>query len=120
MAQDALNGDAHVARTEFGQHRSVDKLNERMNPRIGMDDYVDVFEIDPEQPLRADDLERLVHHSGAINGDAFTHRPCRMLQRLLRSDLGKIGFAGAKKRASGCSENQACHFFNGAVSQASV
>ena len=75
--------NAHVGAAELGKHRSVDIFDHRMDDRLRMDEDVDPLARQPEQMMRLDQLEPLVHHRRRIDADLGAHRPVGMRHRLL-------------------------------------
>ena len=62
-----------------------------------------------EQVMRLDQFEALVHHGRGIDGDLRTHRPVRMLERLLeRRRAHLLARPGAERPARG-GEDDAAH-----------
>ena len=81
-AQGVEEREPHVGDRELGQHRAVHELHERVDDRLRMDDHVEPVGRKPEEPARLDDLESLVHQGRAIDRDALSHGPGRVLQNL--------------------------------------
>ena len=62
-----------------------------------------------EQPRRLDQLEALVHHRGAVDGDLGAHRPDRVAQRRLRRRARHLLAAGGAERAAGGGQHDPLH-----------
>jgi len=69
--------------------RAVDKLDQRVDDALVMDEHVDAFERQAKEPVRLDDFKALVHQRGGVDGDLGAHGPRRMAQRLGRCDRGE-------------------------------
>ena len=96
----------HVRRAELGQHRAVAIAHHRMDHRLRMDDDLDLLRRQPEQQVRLDQLEALVHHGGRIDRDLGAHVPVGMGQRLLRRGLGHVGQRPVAERPAGRRQDQ--------------
>jgi len=81
-----------------------------MDDRLGVDDDIDLLRGNVEKPTRFDNFEALVHQSGRIHSNALSHLPCRMLQRLFRSERRKLLFGCLSKRPTRCGQNQPPYF----------
>ena len=77
-----------------------------------MNDYLDALDRQSEKDRRLNRFDPLVHQSGAIDRDLFSHLPCRMLERLSHRDLRKISFV-LVEWAAGSGQDQALHFTAG-------
>ena len=80
--------DPHVGTAELGEHRAVDKLDQRMDHRLWVDHDIKLFRRQSEQVVRLDQLEPLIHQSRRIDRDFGAHRPIGM-----RDGLGRGGSA---------------------------
>mmetsp|Transcript_13035 Transcript_13035/g.41298 ORF Transcript_13035/g.41298 Transcript_13035/m.41298 type:complete len:502 (+) Transcript_13035:206-1711(+) len=80
-------GEAHVWPAELSYHAVVLELDGGMNYGLRMHDDVDVVVGRPEEVVRLDDLEALVHHCRRIDGDFRTHVPVRVSRGLLSKPL---------------------------------
>ena len=88
--------NAHVGRAEMRHHRAVAVFDHAVDDRLRMHQHGELFGLDREQMMRLDQLQDLVDHGRGIDGDLGTHRPVRMLERLL--ERGRR----ASPRASRC------------------
>ena len=68
----------------WAMKRAVAKLDQPVDHRLGVNDNVDLVELELEQVVGLDHLQALVHQRGRIDRDLWTHRPIWMLERLLR------------------------------------
>ena len=58
-----------------------------------------------EQPMRLDQLQTFVHHTGGIHRNFLPHRPVRMFHRLRGRDTVESRQIGFQKRAARCGQN---------------
>ena len=98
-------GKFHIGNPQLGDHRTIFELNHRMDHRLRMHLNLYLFRCKPEQPLRLDHLEPLVHHRRRIDRDLCPHAPVRVLQRLCFSHdcqflhcLGTEGATGSRQQ----------------------
>ena len=85
-----------------------------------MHHHVDLGRRQIEQPAGLDHLEALIHERGAIDGDAVSHLPCRMIQGLLRSHRGQRFARSIAEWAARSGQNQPRNLFAVACPQALV
>ena len=64
-----MDRQPHVGHTELGDDRPVGQLDQRVDDRLRMHDHVDRRRRRPEQPVRLDHLEALVHERRRVDGD---------------------------------------------------
>src|SRR5688572_14086845 len=65
-----------------------------------MNDHLDRIVRKPEQKMRLDDLERLVHQRRTVDRDLATHRPGRMLQSVGDSRISQALLGPFPKRSA--------------------
>src|SRR3990167_3570704 len=53
-----------------------------MDDALGVDEDLDVFDIDIKKPAGLDDLQAFVHQGGGVDGDIFAHVPVGVIQSL--------------------------------------
>ena len=78
-----LDRDTHIRQTELRLHRAVDILYGRVHDGLRLHDHLDLVDRYVEEPARLEDLEALVDHRGGVDRDLPSHRPVRVLQRIL-------------------------------------
>src|ERR1700691_2539999 len=71
-----------------------------------------------EQAASLNDFEALIHQGSGIDGDAASHFPGGMIQRLLDGDGGKLCLGGIQERSAGSSQPDALDFLHAAAAQA--
>ena len=82
ISERVLDGHAHIGRGELSEDGTIDKFNEGVDDRLGMNDDVDLVGAHVEEPAGFNDLEALVHHGGGVDGDAVAHFPVGMSESL--------------------------------------
>ena len=102
----------------------IDKLDQRMNDTLPVDENVHLVLGHIKQPNGFDHFESLVDQRRAVNRNALAHAPVRMLQRLFGRNSLQLLTRIAKKRAAGAGDDQTVHrlfviavqgFMNGTV-----
>ena len=102
-----LDREAHVGKAELGLVRAIDELDERMDHALRMDHGIDLSVGQAVQPFRLDDLERLVHERGRVDGDLRSHAPRGMRERGARLHVVHRGRGPAAERAAAGGEDEA-------------
>ncbi len=64
-----LDRGAHVGGGELGDERAIVELGEGVDEGLGMDEGVDLFGGEAEEPVGLDDFEGLVDEGGGVDGD---------------------------------------------------
>ena len=108
VAQRVGDGDLHIRRSQIGHDGAVAEFHHRMHDALPVNDHLDPFRRNIEQPAGLNNLKALVHHGGAVNGDFRPHFPGRMAKRLSRRNL--IGDGFIKKRPAGSGQQQPGNF----------
>ena len=81
----------------MGLERPVDKLHQRMDNRLRMDDDIDVVVGDAKQIVRLDNLKALVEQGRGVDCDSLPHRPRRVRQRIGWRDVLEFTLACAQR-----------------------
>ena len=97
-----LDGDAHVREAQLGLDRAVHELDERVDDAFRVHNCLDAVIWHPEQAMRLDDLQPLVHQGGGIDGDLGAHVPGRVVQRIVYGHGGKFFQPPLPKWSAGC------------------
>ena len=79
-----------------------------------MEEDVNLFRAEAEEPMRLDDLQGLIHHRGGVDRDLGAHVPNGMGERIVDRDLFQLLKRGITKRAAAGSEHNAGDFFSAA------
>ena len=77
-----------------------------MHDALRVDEHLDVFSPDVEQPAGLDHLQPFVHQGGGVDGDFFAHFPVGVGQGLLRGDCPELALGQIAKRPAGGSEDE--------------
>ena len=88
--QRELDGQPHVGRRHLGGHAAVSELGDPVDDGLGVHDHVDQVVVEPEQVVRLDHLQTLVHERCRVDGDLRSHVPRWVGQRLLDRCLGQL------------------------------
>ena len=90
----------HVGQPQVRELGAVVELDQRVDDRLRMDDDGDPLIVDPEQVVRLDHLEPLVHQGRRVDRDPPAHLPGRVGERLLDRHPVEVG-AAAERPAGG-------------------
>ena len=80
VGQRILDGDAHIRHAQLGDDGVVAVLHRRVDDALALDNDLNFLRRQTEQPHSLNELEALVHQSGAVDGDLCTHVPVGMLE----------------------------------------
>src|SRR5215469_6006910 len=89
-----------------------------MNCGLRMDDYTNLVWRQVEEAAGFDHLETFVHERGGVDGNAVTHFPGRMVERLLDGNVGEVRLGSVEKRAARGREPNTANFFPAASAKA--
>ncbi len=92
---------AHVRAAQLREHRAVGQRDEAMHDGLRMDQDVELGGRQSEQMMRLDQLEPLVHQRRRIDGHLGSHRPVRMIERLLGRGFGHLRAAPGAEWTAG-------------------
>ena len=100
MGERPRDRHAHVGKAGVGEQGAVAEAHHPVDDRLRVHDDLDGVVGDPEQVMRLDHLEALVHQRGRVDRDLLPHAPGRVGERLGRGHVGELVAAAAAKRAA--------------------
>ena len=74
------DGRAHIGAGHLREDRPVTQMHEAMHDRLRMDQNVELVRREPEEVMRFQQLEPLVHQRGRIDRDLGAHRPVGVVE----------------------------------------
>src|SRR5687768_9699344 len=81
-----------------------------MDHRLGVDDDVDLFGREVEEPAGFDQLQALVEHGGGVDGDLVAHPPGGVVEGVGGGGGFDFVEGGVAEGAAGGGEDEALHF----------
>ena len=115
--QGVQNGQPHVRPSKLGNDGGIGRFHHGVDDALGMDHYVDVVVVRPEEVVRFDDFQTLVHQRRRIDRDLASHAPVGMLQGVchlgvpqpLDGPVAKRPARGGQDDSPHSSLGQTCH-----------
>ena len=90
----------------WAMHAPVDEFHHGMNGGLRVDDDGYPISRDPEEMVRFDDFESLVHQGRGVDRDLSSHSPGRVIERILNGHRLELRFRVAEERTAGCSQHE--------------
>ena len=90
IRESVLDGQTHIGHAQLGFYRSVLELHHRVDDRLGMYYYLNLFGAHAEEPFGFDYFEALVHHRSRVDGYLGSHVPVGMMQSLRLGDRAEL------------------------------
>src|SRR5689334_2974578 len=110
VRQGELDGESHIGQSQLCQLRAVDKLHDRVDDTLRMNQNVNALVRSGEEPMGLNHFKTLVHERRGINSDLASHPPRRMSQGVGCSHCPQGCGRCSAKRSAGCGENDALNW----------